>query len=62
MHNSDSSKTIMAQAQTYFVMQTRRAEKELDELTEYESKRLVLRRERPIGEITVDNRKHSSII
>lgn len=45
VHNSDSSKTIVAQAQTYFAMQTRRAEKEFDELTEDESKRLVLRME-----------------
>lgn len=47
-------------------MQTLRAEKELDgkdnELTEDESKRLVLRREMSIRGITVGNRTHSTII
>lgn len=46
--NANSSKTIVSQAQTYFAIQTRRAELLLDKdapLTEEEQKRLFLRRE-----------------
>lgn len=48
VQNADASKTIVAQAQTYFALQTRRAEIMLDKnapLTEDEEKRLMLRRE-----------------
>lgn len=46
VQNADSSKTIVAQAQTYFAIQTRRAEKLLDTpFTEEDEKRLMLRGE-----------------
>lgn len=48
MQNADSNKHIVAQAQTYFAAQTRRAETLLDKnqtLTEEDQKRLLLRRE-----------------
>lgn len=44
--NANSTKPIVSQAQTYFALQTRRAEQILDApLTEEEQKRLMLRRE-----------------
>lgn len=46
VQNADSSKTIVAQAQTYFAVQTRRAETLLaSPFSEEEEKRLLLRRE-----------------
>lgn len=47
VQNADSSKLIVAQAQTYFAIQTRRAEILLDQnsLTEEEQRRLLLRSE-----------------
>lgn len=46
VQNADSSKTIVAQAQTYFAIQVRRAEQMLDSpFSEEEQKRLMLRSE-----------------
>lgn len=46
VQNANSSKTIVAQAQTYFAIQVRRAEKLLDEkFSEEDEKRLLLRAE-----------------
>lgn len=56
VQNADSTKTIVAQAQTYFAMQTRRAELLLDEpFTEEEQKRLLLR-----GEMKTHNKRLAS--
>lgn len=46
VQNADATKTVVAQAQTYFAIQVRRAEKYLDEpFTEEDQKRLLLRTE-----------------